>query len=615
MDKITLNETRLKKEVHHMKFSNSAMKLLKKSWLPFVGFLDTLYGPFQKLSNIGIIDGLEETTIQRIKLVNAINLMLGLLILTIGGMFCWISARTSVILPALLEFSSVFVVIYFNYKHKYATAAWLTYIGQFSAVIYFSLLLREILNLEAMVVWLLSIVFILFPEKRSRVNLNRIFAVSAAISTLIIIRVYSYHPPIFEPVEVSRTAVILFKESAFGGVVILLVFIGSYYVNSRDAQPKLNAKNKTQSIMVKTLSHELRNPYHQQYASAQMIIRCINLKLFDEAKYYAQLLIDSNRQAISFLDNVIELSRIEANERRAAKRELFSLPVLLAKYEQLCGPLAAQHHLKLEVETEFLPAAIYSDKDRIWHVMNNLVGNAINHAFPHTTIKVVGYISGANYVLEVINEGPTIPQSVLENIFDAFLTSEKRGGGLGLYLVRDAVTLMKGNIEMLSEDKLTRAKVSIPLEIGLAKDLKTDEELAKRECLDLSKVRVYVADDNKMNCVLLEKILHHYGCIVSSFSDGKQLLNAVMVSCPELIILDARMPNMDGYETLKILKDKSAYKHIPVIMATADSIQEDIEIAYQLGAMACMVKPFLLQDLEANIAEAVRLTMTTEMTC
>ena len=221
--------------------------------------------------------------------------------------------------------------------------------------------------------------------------------------------------------------------------------------------------------------------------------------------------------------------------------------------------------------------------------------------------------SRVDLVFEVEDTGVGIQESQIDKIFEAFEQHanqdlNKYGGtGLGLTITNRLVKMMGGEIEVFSEiGKGSTFRV-------LLKNLKFSPEEKQTPATQkkpsdktvFEPAKILVVDDIKNNRVLLRTFLEKYVFEIEEAVDGEKALESVHKSKPDLILLDLKMPNMDGYQAISILKSEEAYKSIPVIAFTASAMKEDREKINNAGFDGYLKKPFSRNELIAMLKQFI----------
>lgn len=551
-----------------------------------------------RIRRAGVYEGMSELDNNRVLIVNTLNITLGVLLITIGGYFCFVTKQLTIIIPATIEFSIVIASMLGNYFRKYDQAAFLTYLGQCCAVGYFGLLLRNIIELQVMIVWLISITFLIFKARSTRIK-----AFCVALLTTCLLESSNYIPMHLQPVVLDANIQRILHTLAFSGVIVLIMMVSRPYVLSRDLNPELKRANDFKQMFVRQISHELRTPLNAIYAISQSLKR--ELIIYDGSpamKEMVENLMHSSQTMKGIINNVLDMAQIESGKMDILRRVDFDLTNLVKHEIAITRRLAQRRNLKIQFAEEDIPQAIMDDPLWITQILTNLLGNAIKYSFANTVIRVSLTRNNETYLLCVSNEAPTIPAEKQETLFDPFVsdrTGNIEGAGLGLYVVKNKVEQLGGSIRLDSENNITTVTVQLPLIEGDVEHIKPEYEDGDK---DLSEIYIAIADDDKMNAIYVSKFLSDMGCTVSLYENGEQLVQHMQRPLPDVVILDGQMPVMDGLTTLRYLKSHTETKDIPVVVVTGDTFANSQAFVHA-GASACIHKPFEFEVLRRTIRE------------
>jgi len=272
--------------------------------------------------------------------------------------------------------------------------------------------------------------------------------------------------------------------------------------------------------------------------------------------------------------------------------------------------------LLIEID-EKLPPAILLDEVRIRQILFNLVGNAVKFTSEgFLELKVNGkfypYSSKIDLIFSVKDTGIGISEEDKGIIFNAFQQStshdvKKFGGtGLGLAITAKLVELMNGNIEV--ESIIGKGSTfKVILKNVVISTIESDTGLSDDSILNIKfkNQKVLVVDDVESNRLLLNKVLELYNLRILEAVNGKEAIHIVKENKPDIILMDLRMPVMDGYEATKILKSTSEFKDIPIIILTASVMSSDVKTIKKINCEGYVRKPVsraeLINELKKHI--------------
>ncbi len=344
-----------------------------------------------------------------------------------------------------------------------------------------------------------------------------------------------------------------------------------------DERDKANNANRAKSEFLANMSHEIRTPMNAILGFSEALYHKLDSV---HHRKMVKSILSSGNLLLSLLNDILDLSKIEAG-----KLEISQQPVDLKNILREIKLLFSDKTLKKGIEINIFipndfPGILMLDEIRINQVIFNLVGNAVK--FTHR-----GYVNlsvafnphsgdSGELTIEVEDSGIGIPESQKELIFEAFRQQSGQsnrtygGVGLGLAISKRLVEKMNGIITVSSEvEKGSVFKVTIPeVEVSDAELRKKDNHNDIQNII-FEKANVLVVDDVSSNIEVVEALLSAAGINVSSAENGEIALEILNHICPDVILLDLRMPGMDGYEVAAKIKSDPALAKIPIIAFTA----------------------------------------------
>ncbi|WP_143307452.1 hybrid sensor histidine kinase/response regulator [Chitinophaga vietnamensis] len=537
----------------------------------------------------GLVD---DELVKRIRLVNILSMTLTILITVVGAIYYSLSRQLSILIPASIEACMAASSIFLNRNRKYNAAALITYFTQCLASVYFGLLLGNMIELQAMIIFLFLITFLIFKDEKIR-----FICIASALAILVLLEA-NYYYQFVESIALSRNYTVIFKALSVMGVLLLIIIVGRPYVRSNDAMHKANHFKK---MFIYQVTHELRTPLNAIYAAAQLLKREVKLneQLKSVSNLVDQLMMATNNSR-NIINNVLDMSQIESGKMNVTSEETFEIRTFLSKIIEVNKMIARFRNIKLKLLVNEMPDAIIADSLKLNQIVTNLLANAIKYSHKDSTVTLTASKQGDNWEMLFSNYGSPIAPGKLKTIFDPFVTDKTKyteGTGLGLYIVKNIVASLGGNITADSTPEgQTTFHIVMPLKTATMADVQTvetDEQLP-----DLSDIHVVVAEDDEQNAHLLTMFLHRIGCSVSLASNGREVLDEVRKKTPDIIIMDYHMEEMDGISTLNVLKQHPLNRNIPVIVATGDAFSESQQLLLSAGADAIIQKPIHFKALQ-----------------
>lgn len=386
------------------------------------------------------------------------------------------------------------------------------------------------------------------------------------------------------------------------------------------AKEKAEESDRLKSAFLANMSHEIRTPLNAIVGFSRIIAESENT---EERKEYYNIVEANNERLLQLINEILDLSKIEAG--------IVEFSIAAVRLHPLCKEIHDAHVFRCPsgVELIFDPSdediLIDSDKNRIFQVISNLIGNA----FKFTTKGSISYgyhREGETIVFHVTDTGTGIAPEKIGKVFERFVKANNfaQGTGLGLAICKTIIERLGGKISVTSElEKGTTFIFTLPAKTTQDEDKeKTEnspeenktaagEQSAGSESTEnvqaspqetVSLKTVLIAEDTDSNYILTKAILgkeYH----LERAKDGMEAVNMFVEINPDIILMDMKMPNLDGLDATKIIRELSP--GVPIIALTAFAYDHDRKAALEAGCNDFLTKPFTQEKLKETIKKWV----------
>lgn len=468
-------------------------------------------------------------------------------------------------------------------------------------------------------------VFLMFSGKR--------LAFFLILSVIVDIATYGYgyyYPESIVPMD-SRLAA--FLDSLFSmlvvglaGGMILKTQMKMFHIESsiaKNQQKELKEVNESKNSFFASMSHEIRTPINIITGLNEMILR---ESTEDEIKEYALNIQSASKMLLNLVNDILDLSQLEMKKMEIIPLEYKTVDLFGNLIDMIQVRLKEKGlELQLDID-ENLPAVLFGDMKRISQVILNILTNAAKYTSEGSVVFSVHMESSGEeeicLKISVADTGIGIRKEDLQHIYDSFKRVDARknlkieGSGLGLSITKQLVDMMDG--EIMVDSIYTKGSIFTVLlpqkvidrtPIGYVRFLEhaLDRPEEYIRSFEAPEARILIVDDNHMNSMVESKLLKATKVQVDIAAGGAECLDMTKRKYYHVILMDYLMPEMNGLETLKLLRkqENGLCREAAVIVLSADSAAEKEAALLEAGFDGYLEKPVQGQALEAEILKFI----------
>ena len=366
----------------------------------------------------------------------------------------------------------------------------------------------------------------------------------------------------------------------------------------KEARDRAEESDRLKTSFLANMSHEIRTPMNGILGFANLL-KDPDLK-GDKRDMYVKHIEQSSKQLLNIIDDIIDISKIESGQLKISNRPVringIMDEVYSSFFHRIRGDAPGQKRVTFNLEKGVSSPTftLVTDDYRLRQVFNNLIGNAIK--FTEDGTITFGYVLKHNRHIEffVKDSGPGIPENMLALIFDRFgqvnqeSYSQPSGTGLGLPISKNLVKLMGG--EMWVESKVNKGSIfrfTLPLVVEHAGV--EPRVLISNKSYDWSGKTILVAEDEMLNWMFIKEMLRKSGAEILRAEDGNQAVKKARKFKPDIILMDIKMPGLNGIEATR--KIRTFNKKVPIIAQTAFVMAEEKAESKKVGCNHFVTKP------------------------
>jgi signal transduction histidine kinase/CheY-like chemotaxis protein len=381
----------------------------------------------------------------------------------------------------------------------------------------------------------------------------------------------------------------------------------------QDSNTALQRANRLKSEFLANMSHELRTPLNAIIGFSELLLDPAFGPLQADQRGYAADIHASGRHLLGLINDILDLSKIEAGRMRLSL-ETFEVGPVVDESLALLRVEAARKQIELSANVAMPTSLLHADRSKLKQVLANLLSNAVKFTPHGGRVTLATGALGDRLIVDVTDNGIGIRPEDQESIFQAFtqvdgsLSRQYQGTGLGLTLVRRFVEMHGGTVRLLSRPGSgSRFTVELPgLRPAVENHRPEAASLPSGPDPEAASVRehrppgayapgggdlIFVIEDNPTNLKLVQDLLESRGYRVASSPSGEEGLDALKFLRPRLILIDVQLPGMDGLEVARRLRGDPDLRGIPALALTAHVGRSDEESAREAGCVGYITKP------------------------
>jgi len=357
---------------------------------------------------------------------------------------------------------------------------------------------------------------------------------------------------------------------------------------------QLGEANRMKTSFLSNMSHELRTPLNSVIALSGVLNRRLAGKVADEEYSYIDVIERNGKQLLDLINNILDLSRIESGHEEIEITK-FKVNELVSEVVEMIEPQADLKNISLLYLVEDDNPEIKSDYGKCRHILQNLVANAVKFT-EEGGVEIAVDVKSETINIAVTDTGIGISNENVSHVFEEFKqvdgsNSRKYGGtGLGLAIAKKYVELIGGSLSVESiQGKGSKFTISLPLRFTAHQPNIEVQEIEHRKLtpkfashlgiVNTKGKTILLVEDNEAVIIQMKDMLETQGYNIMVARNGNEALEKIAMKIPDAMLLDLMMPEVDGFEVLKIVRAEEKTNRLPVIILTAKFVTKE-ELAF-----------------------------------
>lgn len=379
-----------------------------------------------------------------------------------------------------------------------------------------------------------------------------------------------------------------------------------------EAKEAAEAASYAKSEFLANMSHELRTPLNGILGYAQILQRSKHLN--EEERSRIDVIYKCGSHLLTLINDILDLSKIEAQKVELIPTD-FHFPAFLQGVAEMCRIRAELKNISFHYQlASELPTGIHADEKRLRQVLINLLSNAIKFTDSGSVTFTISYAFADKIRFQVRDTGIGIPQDQLQAIFQPFEQAgdsrrQHEGTGLGLAISQRIVELMGSTIQVQSEigvGSIFQFDVSLPVAHEWVKTSQADDYgqiIGVKNC----RPKILVVDDKWANRSVIVNLLNPIGFEVAEAMNGQEGWQKILEFQPDLVLTDLLMPELDGYQLIRRIRDSEIFRDIIIIVSSASVFETDQHRSIEVGGNDFLPKPIQATELIQKLRQHLHL--------